>query len=177
MSRVVIVGDKIHERFGRTLQFVADKDAKRIFMRALNRGGDQGRTQVKRSLVRQTGIKYGLIHKAVETIRAHPGRLAYTLSATGSETNLYLFDAQQKKRGVRAAPWNKRRIFKSTFIVDAYGGKVYKRTGANRGPIEQLWGPNIARELVREPTINEWHKVGPFVIDRVEHELGRLFAK
>lgn len=177
MARVVIVGDKIHARFGDKLKLVADRDAKRIFSRALNRGGDQARTQVKRSLVKQTGIKYGLINKAVETIRANPGNLAYTLTATGNETNLSLFGATQRKKGVSAAPWKKRRIFRSTFIVAAYGGKVYKRMGDDRGPVEQLWGPNIARELVREPTINEWHKVGPFVINRVEHELGRLFAK
>lgn len=175
--QVVIVGDKIHERFGRTLQFVADKDAKRIFMRALNRGGDQGRTAVRRSLVAQTGIKYGLINKAVMNTRATPADLSYSLIAKGSETNIGLFNARQAKKGVSAAPWRKRRIFKGTFIVPAYGGKVFKRTTAERGPLEPLWGPNIAREIVREPTIIEWQKVGPFVLNRVEHELMRLFAK
>lgn len=175
--RVVIVGDKIHERFGRTLRFVADKDAKRIFMRALNRGGNQGRTQVRRSLVAQTGIKYGLINKAVLDTRATPGDLSYSLIATGGETNLSLFNATQRKKGVSAAPWKKRRIFKGTFIVGAYAGKVFRRKTDERGPLAPLWGPNIAREIVRSPTINEWQKVGPFVLNRVEHELSRLFAR
>lgn len=175
--RVVIVGDKIHERFGRTLQFVADKDARRIFMRSLNRGGDQARTQIRRSLVSQTGIKYGLINRAVTEDRATPGKLAYSLIAVGNETNLSLFNASQRKKGVSAAPWKKRRIFKGTFIVGAYAGKVFKRTSEKRGPLEPLWGPNIAREIVREPTILHWQKVGPFVINRVEHELTRLFAR
>ena len=135
---IVIVGDQIAERFGRTLRFVADRDAKRIFSRALNRGGDQARTQVRRSLVEQTGIKYGLINRAVDTERASPARLAYSLVAHGSETNLSLFGAKQGKRGVSAAPWRKRRVFKSTFVVGAYGGKVFRRTSSDRGPIAPL---------------------------------------
>lgn len=58
-----------------------------------------------------------------------------------------------------------------------YGGRVFRRTSKERGPIEPLFGPNIARELMKEPTVLEWRKVGPFVIARVEHELMRLFAR
>lgn len=123
MARFVIVGDKIAQRFGQSLQRISDKDATRVFARALNRGGDQARTQVKRSLVAQTGIKYGLINKAVTTERANPSKLEYSLVATGDETNLNLFGAKQRKRGVSAAPWKKRRIFKSTFIVPALGAR------------------------------------------------------
>lgn len=181
--RVVIVGDKIHERFGRTLRYVADKDAKRIFMRALNRGGSQARTQVRRSLVAQTGIKYGLIHKAVTEDKATPNKLAYSLIAVGDETTLGLFNATQRKKGASAAPWKKRRIFKGSFIIgakpgDKGGGKsVYVRISDERGPLGVLWGPNIARELMKSPTINEWQKVGPFVLNRVEHELTQLFKR
>lgn len=175
--QVVIVGDKIAERFGRTLSYVSAGEANRLFARALNRGGDQGRTAVRRSLVKQTGIKYGLINRAVTDVRATPGNLAYSLVANGNETNLSLFGAKQGKRGVSAAPWGKRRVFKSTFVVSAYGGKVFKRTSDKRGPLDPLWGPNVARELVREPTILEWQKVGPFVLNRVEHELMRLFNR
>lgn len=174
---VVIVGDKVYERFGRALQNIGDRDARRVMMRALNRGGNQGRTAVRRSLVKQTGIKYGLINKAVHTAPATPADLSYSLIATGNETNLSLFGARQGKRGVSAAPWGKRRVFKSTFIVAAYGGKVFKREGSKRGPLDPLWGPNIAREVVREPTIGAWGTVGPFVLKRVEHELSRMFAR
>ncbi|WP_276200587.1 hypothetical protein [Chelatococcus sp. XZ-Ab1] len=176
-SRVIIVGDKVAERFGQHLKFVAEKDARRIFMRALNRGGDQARTQVRRSLVRQTGIVYGKIRQAVTEDRATPNNLAYSLIAVGEETNLSLFGARQGKRGVSAAPWRMRRVFKGTFIVPTYGGRVFKRTTNERGPLEALFGPNIAREMMRSPTINEWDQVGPFVLNRVEHELMRLFNR
>lgn len=175
--RVVIVGDKIYERFGRTLQNIADRDARRVLMRALNRGGDQGRTAVRRSLVEQTGIKYGMIHRAVHTARATPADLTYMLIASGNETNLSLFGARQRKKGVSAAPWKRRRLFRNTFIIRAYGGKVFKREGKKRGPLDPLWGPNIAREVVRDPTLGAWATVGPFVLQRVGHELSRLFAR
>lgn len=93
----------------------------------------------------------------------------------GSETNLSLFGARKTKKGVSAAPWKKRRIFKSTFIVPEYGGKVYKRMGDQRGPLHPLFGPNIAREIAREPTIARWKQAERFVMNRVEHELMRLF--
>jgi hypothetical protein len=177
MTGVVIVGDKIAEQYGERLRQLSHREAARVMARALNRGGDTARTQVKRSLVAQTGIKYGLINKAVTTIPATPGRLEYSLVAQGNETNLNLFGAKQGKRGVSAAPWKKKRVFKGTFIVPAYGAKVFRRETDARGPLDPLWGPNIARELIRSPTIEQWAVVGPNVINRVGHELMRMFHR
>ncbi|QVQ35446.1 hypothetical protein KHQ08_00695 (plasmid) [Pseudochrobactrum algeriensis] len=172
---IVITKDGIYDNFGKALNVAGDGKAKRIFANALNRGGDMARTQVKRSLVSQTGIKYGLINKAVETKRANPNKLSYSLEATGNEMNLNLFAARQGKKGVSAAPWKQRRVFKSTFIVPAYDGKVYKRTSPERGPVEPLFGPNIAREITKDPTVAKWKQVDGFTMKRVEHELIRLF--
>jgi hypothetical protein len=62
---IVITKDGVYENFGKALNVAGEGKAKRIFANALNRGGDMARTQVKRSLVSQTVIKYGLINKAV----------------------------------------------------------------------------------------------------------------
>lgn len=175
MAKIIITADGVYKRYGKALNTISNRDARRIFSRALNKGGDQGRTQVKRSLVSQTGIKYGMINKAVKTVRAHPNKLEYSLIADGTETNLNLFGARQRKKGVSAAPWKKRRIFKSTFIVPGYEGRVFKRAGKERGPLEPLFGPNIAREVVKDKTKAAWQAVAPFVMNRVEHELMRLF--
>lgn len=172
---IIITKDGVYERFGKALNVASEGKAKRIFANALNRGGDMARTQVKRSLVSQTGIKYGLINKAVETVRAHPNKLSYSLEATGDETNLNLFNARQGKKGVSAAPWKKRRVFKSTFIVGKYDGRVYRRTSDERGPLEPLFGPNVAREITKDPTLGKWKQVDGFVMKRIEHELLRLF--
>lgn len=168
--------DKVLEQFGKRLAKLSEKEADRILARALNRGGDQARTQVRRSLVKQTGIKYGNIGKALATERAHPNRLSYSLIATGNETNIGLFNAKQRKKGVSATPWGKRRIFPGTFLVGAYGGNVYKRKGKERGPLEPIWGPNIAREVTRDYARAEWYKVEGYVMKRVDHELSRLFV-
>lgn len=171
--RLSISTDHVLERYGEKLKSVSDKDARRVMMRALNRGGDQARTQVRRSLARQTGIKYGLIHKALDTERARPNNLVYQLVAVGNETNIALFRAVQRKKGVSAAPWKKRRIFKGTFFV---GSKIFRRKGKDRLPIKEVYGPNIAREALRDPTKAAWRKVDGYVEKRLVHELGRLFA-
>lgn len=171
--KLSITADTVLERYGTKLDKLAKNDARRVMMRALNRGGDQARTQVRRSLVRQTGIKYGLIHKALDTDRATPKNLVYKLVAVGNETNIALFGATQRKKGVSAAPWKKRRIFKGTFLV---GSNVFKRKGKARLPIKAVYGPNIAREALRDPTKAAWRKVDSYVEKRLIHELGRLFA-
>lgn len=175
MSSIILTSDGVFKRYGDALQAIGNRDARQLFARALNRGGDQGRTQVKRSLVAQTGIKYGLINKAVKTSRAQPNRLVYTLTASGRETNLSLFSSRQSAKGVIASPWGKRHVFKSAFIIPGYDGKVFKREGSGRGPIAPLFGPNIAREIVKDQPPIKWQQAAVFVMDRVEHELVRLF--
>lgn len=159
------------------MQWISDRETTIVFSQALNHGGNKARTQVWRSLAKQTGIKYGKIKQVVTTIPATPVRLAYTLEASGNETNLALFGAKQGARGASAAPWGKRRTFRKSFIVPAYGGKVYKREGRARGPLDPLWGPNIGRELVRSPTVDQWKLARQFVARRVGHELKRLFSR
>lgn len=173
MQITINLADQILSRFGNQLAALGDGKARLVMARALNHEGDKGRTQVKRALVRQTGIKYNLIDKAMKTIGANAGRLTYTLEAAGEETNLNLFGAKQGKRGVSAAPWGQRRVFKSSFIVGAYGGKVYKREYKYRFPIKQLYGPNIARELVKGETAETFQSGVGNIADRVAHEIAR----
>lgn len=111
----------------------------------------------------------------MKTIRATRSALRYQLEARGEETNLNLFGAKQGKRGVSARPWAARRVFKSSFIVPAYGGRVFIRTSDERGPIRPLFGPNLAREMMRHPTIHYWREAGGLIEARLIHELKRLF--
>ena len=171
MQIIITPQDKILARFGNQLAMLGAKEAHAAMKSALWRGGNEARTQVKRTLTKQTGIKYGLIDKAIETkFREKPG-LLYALEATGEETNLNLFGAVQRKKGVSARPWNVRRVFRSSFFVR---GKVYHRLTPKRGPIEPLYGPNIARELVKDQTKALWElAVPPAIMKRVEHEIAR----
>jgi hypothetical protein len=108
------------------LAALGEGQARTALSRALNHEGNKGRTKVKRELVKQTGIKYGAVDKAMATIRATPATLTYTLKARGDETNVAWFGGVQRRKGVSAAPWKKRRIFRHAFIVPRFG-RAYER--------------------------------------------------
>ena len=174
----VDASDKILARFGNQLAALGGGLAKTVMARALNHEGDKARTQVKRVLVKQTGINYNLIDKAVSTYRAHQGKLSYTIQARGSETNLGLFNARATQSGVSAAPWGMRRIFRSadgergSFLLP--GTKlVFIRTGKASHPIKPLFGPNIARELVRDESKQAFSIITHSIAQRMAHEIAR----
>ena len=169
-----ITTDSILSRYANQIAYLSDGQIKQSFARALNHEGDKGRTQVKRVLVTSTGIKYSLINQALSTHRANRNSLEYRLEFDGDETNLNLFGARQTKKGVSAAPWNVRRIFPHTFMIGAYGGKVYSRVGPKRFPIQGKYGPNLAREVVKGEPAAAWQIVGPGLADRVGHEISRF---
>ncbi len=151
----------------------ATDNARTAMSRALNHEGNKGRTQVKRALVKQTGIKYGAVDKAMTTIRSMPTTLTYTLKARGDETNIAWFGGVQRGKGVSAAPWNKRRIFAHSFIVPRFG-RAYIRTSKNRLPIRGLYGPNLARELVKDSSAAAWQRGVANIVARIGHEIGRM---
>lgn len=177
MLKVVATADSVLNRHGEMLRRVGQAKARSALARSLNKAGNKARTQVRRSLVAQTGIKYGLISREVSTVRARPSNLVYDLVARGGETNLNLFGARQGKRGVSAAPWKKRRVFKRTFVVPAYGGRVYSRKTSKRWPLEAKFGPNIAREILKRPTSMHWHKGIEFLEVEVDRYLAHMFGK
>jgi hypothetical protein len=173
----ISLADDVLTRFGNQLGALGDGLGRTVMSRSLNHEGDKGRTQVKRALVRQTGIKYGQINSAVKTIRASAASLTYTLEAKGDETNISLFGARQGKRGVSAAPWGKRRVFRSTFVVAGYGSRTFKRTGKARFPIKPVYGPNIARELLKDETAATFKAGSANIADRIAHEIARVLRR
>ncbi|GLK71278.1 hypothetical protein KHC23_10910 [Ancylobacter dichloromethanicus] len=171
MKIILTANDAVLLRFGTRLSALGATETKAVMKSALWRGGNLARTQVKRALVKQTGIKYGLIDKAMQTKFRDTPHLLYELEATGDETNLNLFGAIQRKKGVSARPWNQRRTFKGSFF--AYNGRVYRRLTEKRGPIKPLYGPNIGRELVKDYSLRAWEAFPPSLVKRVEHEIQR----
>jgi hypothetical protein len=182
--------DERYARFANGLASLAEGDAAKVFARALNHEGDKKRTIVQRKLAESTGLRYRDIAKAVRTVRATGGRLEYKLEFNGRETNLAAFQARPTSTGVSAAPWGNRRIFPHTFFVAKYGGRVFKRTGEasdstryklmdyghkghGRLPIRQVYGPNIAREILKGQPMEAWESNHQDLVDRVGHELER----
>jgi hypothetical protein len=173
MHLIITASDQVLARYNNQLAALGEGQARTALSRALNHEGNKGRTQVKRALVKQTGIKYGAVNKAMATIRATPATLTYTLKARGDETNIAWFGGVQRRKGVSAAPWHKRRIFRHSFIVPRFS-RAFIRTSKSRLPIRPLYGPNLARELVKDSSAAAWQSGVANIVARVGHEVGRM---
>jgi hypothetical protein len=176
MQLIISAQDQVLARYGNQLAALGEGQARIAMSRALNHEGDKGRTQVKRALVKQTGIKYGPVDKAMTTVRATPATLTYTLKARGDETNIAWFGGLQRRKGVSAAPWSKRRIFARSFIIPRFG-RAFIRTSKKRLPIRPLYGPNLARELVKDSSAAAWQSGVANIVARVGHEIGRILPR
>jgi hypothetical protein len=75
MQLIITARDQVLAKYGNALAALGERQARKALSRALNHEGDKDRTQVKRALVKQTGIKYGAVNKAMATIRAKPATL------------------------------------------------------------------------------------------------------
>ena len=69
MQLIISASDEVLARYGNALAALGEGQARTALSRALNHEGDKGRTRVKRALVKQTGIKYGAVDKAMATVR------------------------------------------------------------------------------------------------------------
>ncbi|WP_281978819.1 phage tail protein [Pseudorhizobium flavum] len=164
--------------------------------RAVNHTGNKARTKVIRALADQTGLKYGVIKRAVRTGKAWGasatsftegrGSLSYTLSSKGGNISLKHFGARETRAGVTAAPFGKRELREGTFIkggrfpkrvtAKRLNGHVYKRTGQGRGPLElQNSGVVIPAEMLKGASREAFMKtVEAELPKRVMHEIERL---
>jgi hypothetical protein len=150
-------------------------EIKPALARAINHTGDKATTQVRRTLARQVGLKYGRIKEATRTFKAAVGRLVYRITSRGGYTSLKEFGARTTLRGVSAAPWGKRRVFPHTFIVASLGGHVFERTTSKRFPIRKLWGPAIPAEMVKDQTKAAFEStVANELPTRLDHEIGAI---
>jgi hypothetical protein len=151
------------QRFDNALKALGSKKMGQAANRSVNRAGDMARTQVRRKLTRQTGLKRPTIVKAVKVSRSTPQTLVYRMSSHGGDISLRHFGTRETRAGVSAAPFGNRKIFASTFIKagwwpnrvvkPGWNGQVFARAGASRFPIEkQKSGVIIPNEMVQDET-------------------------
>lgn len=175
MKIEVTLSDANLAAFTRMLQLAGEGKARRALADALNRAGEKGRTEIRRALVKQTGLRYGWVSKGMKTRRAYPGRLEYTISQSGDETNLNLFKASQRAFGVQASPWSRTAMFRGAFLVPKWGRKVYQRTGSARHPVKQLWGPNTGREVIKHESRQAFENIPSNLQPAIERVLIKEF--
>ena len=163
----------------------AGKNAPLAMIRAVNHTGDKARTQMRRVLVTQT-VKMKTIRKAVTSKRAFNGG-AYEIKSRGGNVRLMFFGARETKKGVNAAPWNKRQVCPGTFMKGGLfpirkgmvaGGAVVRRVGKGRLPVRTVKsGLFIPTEMVTGSSEAVFYStVESELPDRLAHELYRVLG-
>lgn len=164
----------------------AGKDAPTALARAINHTGDKAKTAMTRALTVQTGLKRGVIVRALKVTRASSGSLTYRINSAGGDVSLKYFGARETRAGVSAAPWGHRQVYAGTFIkggrfpnrvaIAKFNGQVMKRDGSGRLPVaKQKSGLFIPKEMVTGATAAAFQTTAESDLpDRLAHELLRV---
>lgn len=144
------------ERVKRELSWMRNKAVDAAANRANNRTAVQVRTEAVRSLGKEIGKATGLsaagFRRSMRIIRSTRRTLRAAVVASGRPLPLIGFAARQTTRGVTAAAWGKRKLYRGAFIARMPTGHrgVYARTSKKRLPIRELWGPSIPKVFIDE---------------------------
>ena len=164
--------DDVRIRFEAACLHLGEGESRRVFSMALNKEGRKAFTQMRRGLAQQSSIPRGAVNAAMSFRTASRATLSTVTAGSGRSLPLSFFGAKQFAYGVRAKIWGKAQTFRSAFVVKRYGNGVFKRTSKARFPIEQLWGPSVPKEMLRDQAYAAWQDQHP----RILTESSRLIA-
>ena len=102
--------------------------------------------------------------------------MSTTTSGSGRHLPLSFFGAKQFSYGVRAKIWGRAQTFRSAFVIGRFGNSVFKRTSKARFPIEQLWGPAVPVEMLRDEALAAWQDQHPRVLTESTRLIGLMLA-
>ncbi len=141
------------------------------------------KVMVGRLKLKSRDVKAGLDIKKAGKHR--PGKAI--IEARGRPVNIIRFmtPAQirsalnSKKRIVKSKPWGKLRTYRRRVFIGNKGRTAFLREGPSRRDIRGMWGPSIARELIRKEALqamdNQFDERWPIEIDRaLNNELRKL---
>ena len=158
----------------------------KVIPQELNKVGNKVRTQVVRTLTKQTGLPKKTIQKAVVTYGATPGKLFFTMKSAGGDIRLRFFKPRETRKGVVARPWGKTTLYPGTFMK---GGKfpsrvdvaqlspdVWRRLNKSGSRItQQRSGVRIPVEMVQGATAEAFDKMAaPLLEQRVMKVIAKL---
>ncbi len=132
------------------------RDAERL---AINHTAGKARTQMKRALVPQTGLKSGTINKALKLLRMGATGTGAAIRSRGGNISLKYFKPKEKGDGVDARPWGQMRHYAGGFLkggrkgkrvaLPKLGGHVFQRKGKARlGIVKVKSGLDIPTEMI-----------------------------
>ena len=155
----VSVDGSAFARLGNAMK-AAGRNAPVALAWGINAVGAKTATRMRRALVAQTGMKYGVFVRALRTKNARPGgSMEFRIDARGGDVRLKFFSPRETRAGTSAAPWNKRTVYAGAFMkggrfpnrvpLKMGRGNVFKRVGKGRNPIKvQRSGLYIPEEMV-----------------------------
>ena len=129
----------LHKELTKTRRVIVPKAAQR----ALNRTGEQVQSAAITVVAKDMGIKKKDAKRAIRRTKATKLVKKVEIISRGRPLNLKAFGARRTKKGISAAPWGKRRVFRGTWIGND-GKTVFKRVGKSRQPIRGVYGPGVA---------------------------------
>jgi hypothetical protein len=175
-------------RFHNVLASLGTEKANVLFMRTLNAEGDKMRTQVRRAVAKQTGLKRDVIVRAIKRKGASTKDLSYELKAKGGNVRLRFFRPAEFRYGTRAFPRSKATRFPGAFMkgglfpgrvpikINPTGRGVFERTGAGRFPIREVRSDvYIPDELVTGQSEAAFNATPDKIIRQLDRQLGAIF--
>ncbi len=158
-----------------------------VLPRIVNQVGDRTKTQVTRTLTKQTGLPRKTIVKAIgKPSRAHAGSMSYTMETEGGDIRLTYLAPRETRKGVSAQPWGRRQVFGSTFmkagrfpsrvIAPRLNGHVWRRLDtAGRKITQARSGVIIPKEMTSGATAAAFEAIAaPLLKQRVEAAIAKL---
>jgi len=176
MRLVFLDTDDVRIRFEAACRRVGEGTARRAFSMALNKEGRKAYTQHRRSLVRQSSIPRGMVNASMRFKSSTRSTLSTTTSGSGRHLPLSVFGARQFSYGVRAKIWGRTQTYRSAFVVKRFGNSVFKRSGKARLPIEQLWGPAVPVEMLRDEALTAWKAQHGKVLTEAQRLVGLMLT-
>lgn len=173
-------------------------DGPKAMSHALNRTGDMARTQVVRTLAKQTGLAQKTIRKSIKVKRSKLGSqnsgsgrdLTYTIRSAGGDVSLKYFKKRETNDGVRAFLGSSRGWdwFAESFFrggrwprprkaISWSHGHVFVRAGGRTDLEKVKSGVFIPAEMVTGATADAFERTVADVLPaRMSHELSRALG-
>jgi hypothetical protein len=192
MARTPIVTitltDDILRNYGNQLGALGEAEGFKALARAVNRVTNTVYGRVIRQVAKQSSIPTAVVRRSIKKQLVSPninhgGALEGVITATGNPLSLRVFNPKQFSWGVRVKVWGRVQRFPGTFIyAGTYrsgqyvgSGHVFHRLTRESKPIEELFGPSVPEEMVRDESAKLFDATVQLMLPvRVAHEIGRL---
>src|SRR5215472_16441697 len=151
---------------------------KRAMRESLTAAGMKTRTQVRRALKEQTNVKAAKDVNERTRSYLNSGALEYVIEGNSRALPIdrigNLSVTTGPGGGVSAAPWDVLRQFQRSFVLH---GHYVARLGHDRMPLRRLYGPSIAKEMVKDESLIAFTRYGlPELTKQLNARLERLLV-